>query len=110
VKPGSYFGDPWPSGICDSGERVETPVGAPCLLCCERIEADHQGSFIYHEGPQPVHKECALRSTIGGIGHVENHVYWCREQHDPDGGRTYRQSALEVWEWVQQHGISGVPT
>lgn len=43
-----------------------------------------------------VHAECMVRSACGGIGHHEDHDYWCTKLHDPDGGRTYRQSALEV--------------
>jgi hypothetical protein len=45
----------------------------------------------------PVHKECGFRAVSGGIGHFEDHHYWCQTRHDPDGGRTRRQSALEVW-------------
>jgi hypothetical protein len=47
-----------------------------------------------------------LRTALGGIGHLENHAYWCKEMHDPDGGRTLRQSALEVDEWVHRHGAA----
>lgn len=106
MDPGSYFGEPWPSGVCETGERVPTPVGALCFECSELIDTDDQGSFIYApSGPEPVHKECALRTVIGGIGHLENHAHWCLERNDPDGGRTFRQSAKEVWEWVQAHGL-----
>jgi hypothetical protein len=99
-----YFGEPWPSGICDDGQRVDTPAGERCLLCDEPIEADHQGSFVYDEtGPRPVHQECSLRMVLGGIGHLEDHHRWCTGEGDPDGGRTYRQSALEVWAWAQSH-------
>lgn len=100
-----FFGEPWPSGICDMGRRVPAPIGRPCVHCSEAIEADQQGSFTYTPGgPLPVHKECSLRSVVGGIGHIEDHAYWCVTMGDPDGGRTLRQSALEVWAWVQKHG------
>jgi hypothetical protein len=112
----NFFGEPWPSGICDEGGvQVETPVGEKCLHCSEPIELGQQGSFIFDGSrilrgggmvQQPVHRECSLRAVIGGIGHLEDHHYWCQHQHDPDGGRTYRQSALEVWAWVMHHGIS----
>jgi hypothetical protein len=46
------------------------------------------------------HRECALRAVIGGIGHLENHQYWCNTMHDPDGGYSYRESALRVDEWI----------
>lgn len=104
-----YFGEPWPSGVCDGGQRVDTPVGDKCLLCTEPIEAGHQGSFMF-DGfsfhPRPVHRECSLREVVGGIGHLEDHHRWCQHEHDPDGGRSYRQSALEVWTWVMHHGIA----
>jgi hypothetical protein len=122
-----YFGTPWPSGLCDSEEQVPTPVGKLCLECDEPIEQDHQGTFYFANpavpecmdeghlawvltslahgvegqvGPvamNPVHKECGLRAVSGGIGHFEDHHYWCQVRHDPDGGRSRRQSALEVW-------------
>jgi hypothetical protein len=76
-------------------------------MCGEPIEEQHQGSFIGaldgHLGP--VHRECSLRSVLGGIGHLDNHGYWCKRQGDPDGGRSYRQSALLVWNWVADHGF-----
>ena len=45
----------------------------------------------------PVHKECGFRAVSGGIGHFEDHHHWCQTVHDPDGGRSVRQSSLEVW-------------
>lgn len=101
-----YFGDPWPSGICEEGEQVKTPIGIPCYWCEEAVERGDQGSFMGSQsGPLPVHRECAFRISMGGIGHFENHLYWCVEMHDPDGGRTARQSALAVWEWAQTHSM-----
>lgn len=102
-----YFGDPWPSGICDGGTPVDTPVGEPCVHCDEPVQAGQQGSFVYValEGldvQRPAHKECSLRVVLGGIGHLENHPYWCNLVGDPDGGRSTRQSALEVWKWTQE--------
>lgn len=110
-----YFGEPWPSGVCDDGEQVPTPAGTLCLLCEEPIEEQHQGSFMFDGADmlkgvapimKPVHRECSLRAVIGGIGHLEDHHRWCQHEHDPDGGRTYRQSALEVWQWVMNGGIA----
>lgn len=48
------------------------------------------------------HRECLFREVYGGIGHHEDHEFWCLTMHDPDGGRTRRQSALEVWEHYRQ--------
>lgn len=100
-----YFGEPWPSGICDEGTRVPTPVGEKCALCDEEIQPDDQGSFMgaWPDRPAlaPVHRECSLREVLGGIGHHRDHDYWCHEMHDPDGGMTYRESALAVWELLR---------
>ena len=71
-----------------------------CVLCEEPIElTDKLVSNLI------AHRECLLRNVMGGIGHLENHAYWCGEMHDPDGGRTLRQSGLEVDEWIARHGV-----
>lgn len=43
-----YFGEPWPSGVCENPEAEQwpTPVGVPCIWCEEDIVEDDQGSFI----------------------------------------------------------------
>ena len=51
------------------------------------------------------HRSCLLRTVLGGIGHLEDHAHWCGEMHDPDGGRTMRQSGIEVAAWVMEHGV-----
>jgi hypothetical protein len=115
---GVFFGDAWPSGICDEGKQVPTPVGELCEMCAEPICEDDRGSFVGsltgEEGTwvprlAPVHRECSLRSALGGIGHLQNHAYWCGEMSDPDGGRGYRTSALMVWDWVAEHGFTTGP-
>lgn len=104
---GAYFGEPWPSGVCDEGTQVAMPLGENCELCGEHIIPGDQGSFIgkVDGGLGPVHKECSLRSVLGGIGHLDHHNYWCVKNHDPDGGFSYRESALQVWKWVADHGF-----
>ena len=99
----SFFGEPWPSGVCDEGIQVPTPVGVKCVLCEVPIEEGDQGSFYAgsdEEGVKPAHKECSLRSVMGGIGHQLDHLHWCREVGDPDMGLSYRESALQVWDWM----------
>ena len=73
-----------------------------CLLCGEPI-TDHPSlcapTWSLEDGEwqqRLAHRECMLRSVTGGIGHLEDHDYWCVKMGDPDGGRTYRQSAIEV--------------
>lgn len=111
---GAFFGEPWPSGICDEGRQVETPIGEPCEMCSEAIQVFDRGSFVGalrgEEGKfvpllAPVHRECSLRSVMGGIGHLQNHQVWCLERHDPDAGLGYRTSALMVWNWIADHGF-----
>lgn len=67
-----------------------------CGLCAELLAA---GDDVRPLGGVPsgkAHRECLLRTVVGGIGHHEDHALWCVERGDPDGGRTYRASALEV--------------
>lgn len=75
-----------------------------CLLCGEEVLDDEAGR------PMPmvsaggivslhrVHYECILRSVLGGIGHHEDHSYWCENVGDPDMGLSYRESARRVAE------------
>lgn len=99
-----YFGEPWPSGVCDDGEQRPTPVGELCLHCSEAIEAGDRGMFLPFAGADGVpsvraaHRECALRAVDGGIGHHVDHDFWCSDVGDPNGGLSYRQSALKVWD------------
>jgi hypothetical protein len=129
-----YFGEPWESGICEDGTRHATPVGKKCLFCEEAIVEGDRGEFIYanpsipesmaediivwvftekpggDEGYQsiamnPNHRECMYREVMGGIGHHEDHAHWCGYPlYDPDGGRTRRQSSIEVWERLTGRG------
>lgn len=72
-----------------------------CPLCGEPVST--AGDHLRMGDGRPTHRECMLRSVMGGIGHLENHEHWCLVMHDPDGGRAYRQSALEVDHWVTEH-------
>lgn len=65
-----------------------------CVGCREPITEDQTRAPVIGSD---FHVECMFREVMGGIGHHENHPYWCLLRHDPDGGRTDRQSALEVW-------------
>jgi hypothetical protein len=84
-----------------------------CPLCDEAIEEwdviEAMGfNTEQYKGVYTIHKDCALRSVAGGIGHWENHEHWCIEKGDPDGGRTLRQSAKEVAALFRERGISGM--
>ena len=87
--------------------------GDICPLCEEPIEEwDVMESMGFSTekftGMAYVHSECVMRSVLGGIGHHENHAYWCKEMGDPDGGRTLRQSAREVAVMVRKVGIDNM--
>lgn len=74
-----------------------------CPLCEELVTESELADAhpIGVDGAKvPAHRECLLRTVMGGIGHLEDHAYWCGQMHDPDGGRSFRQSALEVDDWV----------
>lgn len=73
---------------------------AECGLCNEPIMAGAEAETV-----QPYHRSCLLRSTLGGIGHLIAHEYWCEQRHDPDAGLTYRQSARLVDAYVQVVGL-----
>jgi hypothetical protein len=98
-----FFGEPWPSGICEDATQVETPVGVPCILCEVAIADGDRGSFSIPLGGDgtvrsPVHRECGLRAVSGGIAHISgSRDCPCRGGDDPDGGFTYRESAILVW-------------
>jgi hypothetical protein len=78
-----------------------------CPWCDTPIEPGDElapGSLHVDGVVRDAHRECALRSVMGGIGHLTDHYYWCKQMNDPDGGFTYRQSALLVDQWVANHG------
>lgn len=103
APPGTYFfGEPWPSGICDEGERVQTPDGC-CFFCETPLAEGDQGSFLGNGIERidplgtylPVHRECSLRSVLGGIKHVLCVAHSLGDCEPSEV--TYRVSALMVW-------------
>ena len=73
-----------------------------CELCDELCDAAFEGVVTMH-----AHRECLLRSVVGGIGHLIAHEYWCVQRSDPDAGLTYRQSAKLVDAYVCAVGVEG---
>ena len=110
-----WFGEPWPSPelpapICeDPAMRVATPVGERCLHCAEEISSGDQGVMqtyvdLIDGHPQgrvaPLHKECSLRTGLGGPAHLLG-VCTCQGGDcDPDMGMSARNAARVVWAWV----------
>lgn len=66
-----FFGE-WGPG---DAERVETPVGQPCVHCSETIEAGDDGVCLLHLGVTvaelPWHRECFIRSIFGSASHQD---------------------------------------
>ena len=101
----AFFGDPWPSGVCDDGVQVETPVGIPCALCHVPVAEGDRGSFVNQGGEQwPAHRECLLRMVLGPIEHLERRCP-CHGGVYEGGALSLRDNALAVWDWVQAHGM-----
>lgn len=108
-----YFGKPWASDAVDGGRRIPTPVGELCYLCEEVIQADDQGylrpGFRENGVVEKLyaHKECDLAHVLGGWGCISGTCSRCSGgDTDPEGGLSYRESALRVWAWVQLNGVS----
>ena len=73
-----------------------------CQLCNEPVEDNNRA-----EGSLVAHRTCLLRCVLGGIGHLQDHNYWCSQRHDPDGGMTYYESGLACDEWVHNLARKG---
>jgi hypothetical protein len=74
-----------------------------CVLCGTPMGDAASSSEI-----QPMHRECSLRSVLGGIGHLLDHAHFCGERGDPDAGLSFRTSALLVDAWVAAVGVGEV--
>lgn len=51
------------------------------------------------------HRECSLRTVLGGIGHLLDHAHFCKGELGSDAGLDYRTSALMVDIWVDRKGV-----
>lgn len=54
------------------------------------------------------HRECALRSVVGGIGHLIDHEHFCHGEKGPDAGLDYRTSALLVDVFIHRKGVDAI--
>jgi hypothetical protein len=91
-----FFGQRWDAAIVDEAVPVPTPVGELCMYCREAVQEGDQGTI--NAGGWIGHRECGLRNVLGGIGHLVDHLRYCKGDLGPDAGLTRRQSALLVWE------------
>jgi hypothetical protein len=108
----NWWGSPWPSSqerapVCgDDRERIPTPVGEPCMHCGVEIQVGEQGvSFPgYTDAPDGwqmemfhTHKACMLRTVLGCSANLEG------RGHDHE--TSYRDDALRVERWVDEHRV-----
>lgn len=94
-----YFGEIWEAGMFDGDEpheQIDVPTDLTCMTCQEHFAEGDQGTV--NLGGWAQHKECGLRSVMGGIGHHVDHDRYCREE-GPDAGLPTRVSAILVWHW-----------
>lgn len=80
-----------------------------CASCNEPILPGEDVADIIN---RDVHRECALRDVIGGIGHLIDHPHFCRGV-GPDAGLDRRTSALLVDVWIARKGVEAatrIPT
>lgn len=85
-----YFGPP---ALRKPDElQVPAPLGQPCLLCGEAIEAGDTGTI--NLSGQVTHYECGMRMAVGSIGHQKRccSCYGGSEEDPP--GMTFRQAAV----------------
>lgn len=78
-----------------------------CLFCDESIVAgdDLARNLIGTEkGPRLAHEECAVRSIIGGVNHLQGNCTCCGGTMPPDPpGLTPRQAARAAYDvWMRK--------
>lgn len=82
--------------MTDDAEWLRSPpTDQTCVYCHEHFRSGDNGAIMPTGFAQ--HRECGLRSVMGGIGHHVNHPLYCGGELGPDAGLTYRESALLVW-------------
>ena len=85
----------WDAPITDGAVWIAVPTEVSCMYCRREFVEGDNGAIMPHGFTQ--HRECSLRSVMGGIGHLVNHARYCRSEIGTDGGLNYRQSAWLVW-------------
>lgn len=107
----SYFGEPWPSTLCDESAQSRTPVGTACIHCGESIVDGDSGVFYSNETPTPAHRNCFLRAVIGSVAHIQKRCscFVPGSHEDDPPGLTKRQAAdaaVEAWRLAGGSGYS----
>lgn len=120
-----WFGDPWPRAdyrapICeDDAEHAITPVGEKCVWCDEAIVVGDRGSSMTVVRMDPdnplraipslgwTHIECSMRATMGNTTHMSGHCRHIGDCNDQEADKSYRQQALDAWDYLNGMGRMG---
>jgi hypothetical protein len=73
-----------------------------CAHCNEPILSREDRADIMN---MDCHRECTLRTVLGGIGHLLDHAHFCHGELGPDAGLDYRTSSLMVDIWVARKSV-----
>jgi len=99
LPPVRAFGT-WDAPVTDDAEWIDVPLDLSCMYCRQRFMLWDSGAVMPNGFAQ--HRECSLRSVLGGIGHLVDHDVYCKGELGPDAGLSYRESAMLVW--MLRHG------
>lgn len=110
-----FFGERWDAPQVDPpAVQVPTPVGETCLHCGEPIGGGVGDRGLLRlairadgAGIEPVHMECDLRMTLGGLDHLAGRCLCTGRGHEADGeAGTAREEALAVLDWWNRRRAS----
>jgi hypothetical protein len=104
-----WFGASWGAAVCMKADHVKTPVGVPCGHCGEPITAADQGAYLketeswdfecdpssHRDCAEPLHFACAMRVTVGSIGHQQRKC-GCFNGTEGDPPNLTKRDAAEV--------------
>lgn len=101
-----WFGDGWGNApVADNpGDRIAVPVGELCFWCNEPITENDFG-LLYTDQRSYSHGECNLRNVLGNAEHLKGNCHYVGECNHLST-KSYRQEALEVWDYVNEGGLS----
>lgn len=96
-----YFGEDWGAPVLEGAERIDLP-DMRCGLCNEQFKQGDDGVVMVTG--LAAHKECWLRSTVGGINHLKK-TCSCYGGDDPtDPPELSRFEAAKVaWDYFHDH-------
>lgn len=111
-----WFGQPiWGACYDDDGQvdedmHIPVPVGQPCVWCDDKIVATDSGQAIPVMMTQVTttihyaHRECLLRSAVGGLDHLAGRCICYGDSTDDLGsladGMTSHQEALAIDQYM----------